>query len=65
MRRAPASNAAALVSVFDGRECRGHVLARGPSGYEAFTADDRSLGLYKTQADAANALVEKEARGAA
>jgi hypothetical protein len=51
----------ALVSVFDGRECRGHIIARGPSGFEAFTADDRSLGLFKTQAAAANALIENGA----
>jgi hypothetical protein len=60
----PSSNAPAsapLVSVFNGRECRGHVLARGPSGFEAFTTDDRSIGVFKTQADAANALVEKGA----
>jgi hypothetical protein len=45
-----------LVSVFDGRVCLGMILSRGAKGYEAFTADERSLGLFPTQADAANAL---------
>jgi hypothetical protein len=50
-----------MVSVFDGRKCLGIVLSRGPKGFEAFTADERSLGLFPTQADAANALSAAEA----
>ena len=51
-----------LVSVFDGRVCLGMILSRGAKGYEAFTADERSLGLFPTQADAANALSAAGAR---
>jgi hypothetical protein len=53
---------ATLVSVFDGRKCLGIVLSRGPKGYEAFTADERSLGLFPTQEAAANALSAAGAR---
>lgn len=45
-----------MVSVFDGRTCLGMILSRGNKGYEAFTADERSLGLFPTQQAAANAL---------
>ena len=49
-----------LVSVFDGRTCLGMILSRGTKGYEAFTPDERSIGLFPTQADAANALSAKK-----
>jgi hypothetical protein len=41
--------AAPLVTVYDGRSCIGFVLARGRAGYEAFGADETSLGLFPTQ----------------
>jgi hypothetical protein len=44
------------VSVYDGRTCRGHVLARGRSGFEGFDIDDQSLGTFKTQAEAIAAV---------
>ena len=42
------------------------VLARGRAGYEAFTADEHSLGLFETAAKAANAVFDSTAneRGA-
>jgi hypothetical protein len=43
----------ALLAVYDGRNCVGHLLHRGKSGVEAFDADDNSLGLFPTQAEAA------------
>jgi hypothetical protein len=49
-----------LVSVYDGRTCLGFVLARGKLGFEAFTADERSLGTYATQREAAAAIGEPE-----
>jgi len=49
-----------LVSVFDGRKFLGTVLPRGPKGYEALDANEESLGLFPTQADAANAICKKE-----
>jgi hypothetical protein len=38
-----------LISVYDGQSCVGFVLARGHSGFEAFRADETSLGLFPTQ----------------
>jgi len=35
-------------SVYDGRQCIGFVLARR-SRYEAFTAGERSLGVFETK----------------
>ena len=46
-----------LQYVFNGRHCLGHILARGKTGFEAFDADDKSLGLFCTSKDAAAALV--------
>jgi hypothetical protein len=45
-----------VLSVYDGTLCRGHLLNRGVTGWEAFDADDRSVGLFKTPHEAANAL---------
>jgi hypothetical protein len=42
-----------MLSVYDGRECIGLILRRGDGGAEAFTADDRSVGLFKDDQDAA------------
>jgi hypothetical protein len=49
-------SAASMLSVYDGRACVGFLLNRGRSGVEAFTADERSLGLYPTQDAGAAAL---------
>jgi hypothetical protein len=46
-----------LVSVYDGRQCLGHVLARGKTGFEAFDRDDKSVGVFPTAKQAANALL--------
>ena len=48
---------ASLAYVYDGRQCLGHVLARGKLGHEAFDRDDKSLGVFETQRQAANALL--------
>jgi hypothetical protein len=42
--------------VYDGRECVGFVLARGRKGHEALDREQRSLGLFKTAAAAANVV---------
>jgi hypothetical protein len=42
--------------VYDGREAIGFVLARGRKGHEALDREQRSLGLFKTAAKAANAV---------
>jgi hypothetical protein len=35
----------ALVSVYTCQVCLGFILSRGPAGFEAFSADEKSLGL--------------------
>jgi hypothetical protein len=57
MKPAPTS----LAYVYDGQQCLGHILGRGPKGFEALDRDDKSVGLFRTAKQAANALVEKGA----
>ena len=45
-----------MVAVYDGRACLGHVLERGKAGFEAFDADNRSLGIFPSQREAAAAI---------
>jgi hypothetical protein len=49
---------APLSYVTNGREAIGHVLWRGKLGHEAFDREERSLGLFKTAAQAANAVFD-------
>jgi hypothetical protein len=49
--------ASAMVSVYDGRQCIGFVLARGKEGFEAFDAGERGLGTYRTEREAAAAVM--------
>jgi hypothetical protein len=47
-----------LVCVFDDRRCAGFIMARvAKLGFEAFTADDLSLGFFQSQHSAANAIL--------
>jgi hypothetical protein len=46
----------ALVPVLAGKQCLGHILRRGVTGFEAFDVDDRSLGVFATQRAAADAI---------
>ena len=50
-------NEASLVSVYAGQVCLGFVLNRGEAGFEAFSADEKSLGLFPTQREAAAAIM--------
>jgi hypothetical protein len=52
----------AMATVYAGQSCLGFILARGKTGYEAFTADEKSIGMFPTQRAAADAITEK-ARG--
>ena len=45
-----------MLSVLSGTTCIGFVLARGKAGHEAFTANERSLGTFSTQREAADAV---------
>ena len=47
-----------MLSVYDGRQCVGFVLERGCRGYEAFTAGERSLGMFETKDAAINRLMK-------
>jgi hypothetical protein len=49
---------APMVTVTDGRIILGFVFARGRTGFEGFTADQVSLGLFKTRVAAANAIAD-------
>jgi hypothetical protein len=49
--------------VYDGREALGHVIARGKLGFEAFGADDASLGVFPSQREAAKRLLPARACG--
>jgi hypothetical protein len=46
-----------LVSIYDGQRCLGFILARGKTGFEAFAADEQSLGLFQSQKGAVAALL--------
>ena len=45
-----------MAYVYDSRDCLGFILAHGKAGFEAFTRDERSLGLFRTQREAADAI---------
>jgi hypothetical protein len=45
-----------MLSVYDGRECVGFVLARGRRGFEAFSDREQSLGMFPTRDAAINKL---------
>jgi hypothetical protein len=48
----------AMAYVYNGRrDCLGVILARGKAGFEAFTRDEHSLGVFKTQREADAALM--------
>jgi hypothetical protein len=55
------SEARALVSIFAGQVCIGFVLNRGTAGFEAFSADEKSRGLFPTQREAAAAIMRGRA----
>ena len=52
--------ATGLLSVYDGRHCVGFVLPRGKVGFEAFDADQRPLGIFPSQREAAAAIMRVE-----
>ena len=45
-----------MLSVYDGQSVQGFVLARGKVGFQAYTADQVSLGLFRTATEAADAI---------
>jgi hypothetical protein len=51
--RTPASN---LVSVYDGTMYLGHILRKPRVGFEAYSRDDKLIGTFPSQREAANAV---------
>jgi hypothetical protein len=45
-----------LSYVYDGRQCLGFILRRGKLGFEAIDRDERSLGIFASEREAANAI---------
>jgi len=45
-----------FASVYDDRSCLGVILVRGRRGFEAYVADDHSLGLFPSPRKAAVAI---------
>ena len=56
-QRAAQAGEPPMVAVYDGRACLGHVLGHGKAGFEAFNADDQSLGIFPSQREAAAAIM--------
>ena len=54
-----------LSYVYDGRDCLGFILARGKLGFEAIARDERSLGFFQTQRQAATAIMREQPQAAA
>jgi hypothetical protein len=49
--------AAAMLTLYaSNRTCVGFIIGRGRQGYETYDAEERSLGVFATAAEAANAL---------
>ena len=47
-----------LLSAYDGQRCIGFVCSRGKLDFEAFDSEERSLGVYGTQREAAAAIMQ-------
>jgi hypothetical protein len=48
---------APITSGFAGQVCIGFMINRGTAGFEAFSADEKSLGLFPTRREAAAAIM--------
>jgi hypothetical protein len=55
----PIKQTSAWLAIYSGQTCVGHVINRGPKGFEAFDVDDRSIGVFPTLNEAASALEAK------
>jgi hypothetical protein len=59
------SSESPLSYVYDGQRCIAFVCSRGKLGFEAFDSEERSLGVYGTQREAAAAIMQGVAMSAA
>jgi hypothetical protein len=48
---------------YAGQTCLGHVMARGRFGFEAFDLNDRALGMFRTRAEAVDAVSSSASAG--
>jgi hypothetical protein len=55
-RQSMSGTISSMSYVTDGREAIGFVCSRGKLGFEAFDTEERSLGMFKTAAAAANVV---------
>ena len=55
---APPDVSGRLIYVTSGRSTIGHLLSRGPQGFEAYDRYDQSVGLFSTQQEAVAALMK-------
>ena len=53
----PRTYTTSMQAVHDGRHCHGFIMKRGRTGFKAFGADEKSLGLFPTPQDAADAVL--------
>jgi hypothetical protein len=51
-----------LLSLYDGTRCLGHLISRGPAGWEAYDVADRSIGTFPDQDAAADAVTAAHAQ---
>jgi hypothetical protein len=53
-------DAPTMLSIYDGRDCLGWILARGAKGFEAVTGQsgEQSLGMFQSQDEAAAAIMK-------
>jgi len=61
MTKAPPLTGRAIIPVMVGSHCRGHLLNRGPRGWQAIDPDDGDHGTFQTIDAAAAALVAEGA----
>jgi hypothetical protein len=57
MSRTRTEQSAQMISVYNGRQLAGFVIARGRRGFESFDAGERSLGTFETQAAAVDEIM--------
>jgi len=47
-----------MLSVYDNKRCIGFLINRGKLGVEAFDSEQRSIGIFTSQKEAADAISE-------
>jgi hypothetical protein len=57
-----AASVTPMTSVYAGQRCIGFIFKRGPQGFEAFDAEEHSLGIFSTQREAAHAVSQRVPR---